>query len=138
MEIPTTLLLVLIAEKFTNLLWALFRRKVILGGAIVGFSVGGLGMIIGSSALTGWWQAALLGLGTSLLLVGTVELGIIGLINKATEPTDPTFILIKHFVDDFSKWANQPGSNLPSFPMAGSVTTDSVDGNSADGNAAAQ
>jgi hypothetical protein len=66
----------------------IYRRPIVLGSAILGFSICGLGMIIGSHALTGWWQAALLGFGISLLVVGTVELGILGIVKKLTEPDD--------------------------------------------------
>ena len=51
-------------------------------------------MIIGSRAVTGWNQAALLGFGASLLIVGTVELGVLGVLNKIIDP-DRTGGLIK-------------------------------------------
>jgi hypothetical protein len=69
-------------------LWAAYRRPIVLGCAILVFSGCGLGMIIGSHAVTGWWQSALLGFGTSLLIVGTVELGILGVIKKLVETGD--------------------------------------------------
>ena len=75
-------------------LWKAYKSKIVLGSAIFGFSVCGLAMVIGSRAVTGWNQTALLGFGTSLLIVGTVELGILGVLKKIIEP-DRTSDLIK-------------------------------------------
>lgn len=61
-------------------LLAAYRNTLILGSAILGFSCLGLGLIVGSALTTGWWQALQLAIGVSLLFVGTVELGILGLI----------------------------------------------------------
>jgi hypothetical protein len=53
----------------------------ILGMAILGFSGAGAALIVGSALTTGWWQAFQLAVGVSLLFVGTVELGILGLLH---------------------------------------------------------
>jgi hypothetical protein len=81
-------------------------------------------MIIWSYAVTGWWQTALLGFGTSLLIVGTVELGVLGALNKILEPTDPAVKMMNNFIEDFAQWANQPGSGLPEFPRPAGYTDD--------------
>lgn len=86
--------LVAIAQAFVAALWKAYKSKIVLGAAIVGFSASGLAMIIGSRAVTGWNQAALLGFGTSLLIVGTVELGVLAVLNKIIDP-DRTGGLIK-------------------------------------------
>jgi hypothetical protein len=90
---PLTLLLVgsraaltAVAKAFVAALWKAYKSKIVLGAAIFGFSVGGLAMIIGSRTVTGWNQIALLGFGTSLLIVGTVELGILGVLHKIIDP----------------------------------------------------
>jgi hypothetical protein len=76
--------LTLVGARAVDGLLKLARDKM-LGGAILGFSLCGLAMIIGSHAVVGWWQIALLGFGTSLLFVGTVQLGIVGVIDKLTK-----------------------------------------------------
>jgi hypothetical protein len=86
--------LVAIAQAFVAALWKAYKSKIVLGSAIFGFSASGLAMVIGSRAVTGWNQAALLGFGTSLLIVGTVELGVLGVLNKIIDP-DRTGGLIK-------------------------------------------
>ena len=64
-----------------------YRRPVFLGAAILGLTGSGLGLIIGSRAMTGWWQSTLLGFGTGLVLTGTLELGlIVGLMKQIIEP----------------------------------------------------
>jgi len=83
-----------IAEGLVSALWKAFSSKLVLGAAILGFSVSGVAMIIGSHTVTGWNQAALLGFGTSLIIVGTVELGILGVLNKIIDP-DRTGSLFK-------------------------------------------
>jgi len=75
-----------LARALVDLLWKVYRRPVVLGAAILGLTGSGLGLIIGSHAVTGWWQSALLGFGTGLILAGTLELGIIGLVNRILEP----------------------------------------------------
>ena len=70
----------LLAVSAVSALLAAYRNTVILGSAILGFSVVGVGLIVGSALTTGWWQAFQLAIGTSLLIVGTVELGILGLL----------------------------------------------------------
>ena len=64
--------------------WNAYRSPVVRGAAFLGLNGSGLGMIIGSRAVTGWWQAALLGFGTGLVLAGTVELGILGVVSRIT------------------------------------------------------
>ena len=113
-----------LADDFIAWLLAVVRNRVALGAAIVGFSAAGLGMIIWSHAVTGWWQAALLGFGTSLLIVGTVELGVLGVLNKMLEPKDPAVRTMNDFIEDFARWANQPGSGLPEFPRPAGCTDD--------------
>jgi len=119
MEIVALLLaspLRVLANGLISWLLGIVRNRVALGAAILGFSGAGLGMIIWSHAVTGWWQAALLGFGTSLLIVGTVELGVLGVLNKILEPKDPAVRMMNNFIADFARWANQPGSGLPEFP----------------------
>jgi hypothetical protein len=108
-----------LADDFIAWLLAVVRNRVALGAAIVGFSGAGLGMIIWSHAVTGWWQTALLGFGTSLLIVGTIELGVLGVLNKILEPKNPAVRTMNNFIEDFAQWANQPGSGLPEFPRPG-------------------
>jgi hypothetical protein len=115
--------LTVLADALIYGLFKVYRHRAALGAAILGFSAAGLGMIIWSHAVTGWWQAALLGFGTSLLIVGTVELGVLGVLNKILEPTDPAVSMMKNFIGDFVEWANQPGSGLPEFRTTG----DSID-----------
>ena len=81
-------LLPYIARGLVELVWDVYRRPALLGAAILGFTGTGLGMIIGSHAVAGWWQSALLGFGTGLVFTGTVELGIVGLINRIIGPND--------------------------------------------------
>jgi hypothetical protein len=83
---PVTLVIAAIGAAVVNGLLAAYRNALILASAILGFSGAGIGMIIGSRSVTGWWQAALLGFGTSLLIVGTVQLGILGVVKKLLEP----------------------------------------------------
>ena len=78
-------------------------------------------MVIGSRAVTGWNQAALLGFGTSLLIVGTVELGILGVLNKIIDP-DRTGSLIKDLggnltqrFDALEDWLGVPTSQRAGF-----------------------
>lgn len=52
--------------------------------------------------VTVWNQAALLGFGTSLLIVGTVELGILGVLNKIIDP-DESPSLIENLGHDLDK-----------------------------------
>jgi len=113
-----------LANALISWLLAVARSRVALGAAILGFSAAGLGLIIWSHAVTGWWQAALLGFGTSLLIVGTVELGVLGALNKILEPKDPAVITMNNFVAEFARWANQPGSGLPEFPTPAGYTDD--------------
>jgi hypothetical protein len=72
----------LISTALISVLLAAYRSKLILGAAILGFSGAGVGLLIGSYLTTGWWQALQLAVGTSLLFVGTVELGILGLLRR--------------------------------------------------------
>jgi hypothetical protein len=73
-----------LARALVASVWHVYRSPVIQGAAFLGLNGSGLGMIIGSRVVTGWWQAALLGFGTGLVLAGTVELGILGVIGRIT------------------------------------------------------
>jgi hypothetical protein len=75
-----------LAKAIVAALWKAYKSKIVLGTAIFAFSTTGLAMIIWSHAVTGWNQAALLGFGTSLLIVGTVELGILGVLKNIIDP----------------------------------------------------
>ena len=74
------------AKAVVAALWKAYKSKIVLGTAIFAFTGTGLAMIIWSHTVTGWNQAALLGFGTSLLIVGTVELGILGVLKKIIDP----------------------------------------------------
>ena len=113
-----------LANAFTYWLLRVVRSQALLGAAILGFSAAGLGLIVWSHTATGWWQAALLGFGTSLLIVGTVELGVLGALNKILERKDPAVRMMNNFIEDFARWANQPGSDLPEFPRRAGRTDD--------------
>jgi hypothetical protein len=91
-----------IGKALVAALWKAYKSKIVLGGAIFGFSVCGIAMVIGSRAVTGWNQTALLGFGTSFLIVGTVELGILGVLKKIIEP-DRTSELIKDLGRDLAQ-----------------------------------
>jgi hypothetical protein len=73
-----------LARALITSVWHVYRNPAIQGAAFLGLNGSGLGMILGSRAVTGWWQAALLGFGTGLVLAGTVELGILGVIGRIT------------------------------------------------------
>ena len=92
-------------------LWKAYKSKIVLGGAIFGFTACGIAMIIGSHAVTGWNQTALLGFGTSLLIVGTVELGILGVLKKIIEP-DRTSDLIEALGRDLAQRFTELESSL--------------------------
>jgi hypothetical protein len=94
--------LIAVGKAFVAALWETYKSKIVLGAAIFGFSVSGLAMIIGSRVVTGWNQVALLGFGTSLLIVGTVELGIIGVLHKIIEP-DRTENLISDLSENLAQ-----------------------------------
>lgn len=81
------------AKTVVAALWKAFKSKLVLGAAIFGFSVSGLAMVIWSHTVTGWNQTALLGFGTSLLIVGTVELGILGVLKKIIDPDQTSGLL---------------------------------------------
>ena len=81
------------AKAVVAALWKAFKSKVVLGAAIFGFSASGLAMVIWSHTVTGWTQTALLGFGTSLLIVGTVELGILGVLKKIIDPDQTSGLL---------------------------------------------
>ncbi len=83
------------AKAVVAALWKAYKSKIVLGTAIFAFTGTGLAMIIWSHTVTGWNQTALLGFGTSLLIVGTVELGILGVLKKIIDP-DHTSGLIDH------------------------------------------
>jgi len=93
-----------LAGRLIDLLFHAYRQQVVLGAAIAGFSATGLGLIIGSYLVAGWWQPALLGFGTSLLIVGTVELGILGVLKKIIEPDEGPSEMIKVLTE----WLNHP------------------------------
>jgi hypothetical protein len=90
------------AKAVVTALWKAYKSKIVLGTAIFAFTGIGLAMIIGSHAVTGWNQAALLGFGTSLLIVGTVELGILGVLKNIIDP-DHTSGLIDHLYSRLSQ-----------------------------------
>jgi hypothetical protein len=91
-----------VADGLIGALWRTLKNKVILGAAIILFSVLGIALIIWSSLVTGWAQAALLGFGTSLLIVGIVELGILGVLNRIIDP-DRSPDLIRHLSGDLDE-----------------------------------
>jgi hypothetical protein len=91
-----------LARALVAALWKAYKSKIVLGIAILMFSVTGLAMIIWSHVVTGWSQSALLGFGTSLLIVGTVELGILGVLKKIIDP-DHTSGLIDHLYNRLSE-----------------------------------
>jgi hypothetical protein len=80
--LPISGFVTLLAVKAVSALLAAYRNTLILGSAIFGFSCVGAGLIVGSALTTGWWQAFQLAIGVSLLVVGTVELGILGLLHR--------------------------------------------------------
>ena len=113
--------LVALAGGLVGALWGAVKSRAVLGAAIFVFSASGLTMVIGSRAVTGWNQAALLGFGTSLLIVGTVELGILGVLNKIIDP-DRTGSLIKDLggnltqrFDALEAWLGVPTSQRAGF-----------------------
>ncbi len=137
-----------IAKAFVAALWEAYKSKIVLGAAIFGFSAGGLAMIIGSRTVTGWNQVALLGFGTSLLIVGTVELGILGVLHKIIDP-DRTEDLIRdlseHLTQRFTAleaWLGMPPSLQTSTPNVEVILRELAarrrDDGDADGNAAAE
>ena len=77
-----------LARRFTDWLWRAYSVPRLFGRAILGFSCTGIGLIVGSYFATGWWEGALLEFGMSLLIVGAVELGIVGVLGKLAEPDD--------------------------------------------------
>jgi hypothetical protein len=91
--------------------WRVYRSPAVQGAAFLGLNGSGLGMIIGSRAVTGWWQAALLGFGTGLVLAGTVELGILGLVSRITgqdgRPREPSIVVQ---IDGETQTVVQPAS----------------------------
>lgn len=91
-----------VGQAIIGALWKAYRSKIVLGGAIFGFSACGIAMVIGSRVVTGWNQTALLGFGTSFLIVGTVELGILGVLKKIIEP-DRTSDLIEGLGRDLAQ-----------------------------------
>jgi len=84
-----TLLLSKPGQLVIKLLTALVTRPVVLGIAIASFSLTGITLIVLSALVVGWWQAFLLGLGTSLLLTGTVEIGILSVLNHLLHGGEP-------------------------------------------------
>lgn len=83
-------------------LWKAYKSKIVLGAAIFVFSAGGLAMVIWSRTVTGWNQTALLGFGTSFLIVGTVELGVLGVLKNIIDP-DHTSGLIDRLYQSLSQ-----------------------------------
>ena len=61
--------------------------------------------------MTGWWQAALLGFGTGLVLAGIVELGILGVVSRITgqdgQPREPIMVVQ---IDSETQTVIQPAS----------------------------
>ena len=90
------------AKTVVAALWKAYKSKLALGAAIFGFSASGLAMVTLSRIVTGWNQTALLGFGTSLLIVGTVELGILGVLKKIIDP-DETSGLLDHLYKNLSQ-----------------------------------
>jgi hypothetical protein len=62
--------------------------------------------MIWSHVVTGW-QAALL-----------------GVLNKSLEPEDPAVRMMNNVIEDFARWANQPGPGRPEFPRPAGCTDD--------------
>lgn len=127
-----------LARAFVAVLWAAYKSKIVLGVAIFGFSVSGLAMVIGSRAVTGWNQTALLGFGTSFLVVGTVELGILGVLNKIIDP-DHAGDLIKDLSGDLAQrftalenWLGMPTSQRAEFGESLKLRPGRPDGGIAD------
>ena len=85
----------------------------------------GLAMIIWSHAVTGWNQAALLGFSTSLIIVGTVELGILGVLSKIIDP-DQTGSLFKELNANLAQRfaALEAWLGMPTSQPEGAVTPD--------------
>ena len=100
-----------IGQALIAALWKAYKSKIVLGSAIFGFSACGIAMVIGSRAVTGWNQTALLGFGTSFLIVGTVELGILGVLKKIIEP-DRTSDLIEDLGRDLAQRFTELESSL--------------------------
>lgn len=85
MSVPVVTLLVLvrIAQWAVKILTALSRRPVLVGLGIVVFALSGTALIVVPAIVAGWWREFTMGLGTSLLLTGTVEIGVLGVLNAA-------------------------------------------------------
>jgi hypothetical protein len=103
-----TLLAARLAGAVIDGLISLTQRRAVLGGSILGFSGAGAGLIIGSYFVPGWWQAFLLALGTILLIVGTVEVGILGVLRKIIEPDEESSQTVKAL----DAWLNRPDVSL--------------------------
>jgi hypothetical protein len=130
--------LIAIAQALIATLWKTYKNPIVLGAAIVGFSGGGLAMVIGSRAVTGWNQAALLGFGTSLLIVGTVELGVLGVLNRIIDP-NPTKELIEDLNENLAQrfatlenWLDMPTFQRAEFGGHGKLRPGHLDDGSAD------
>jgi hypothetical protein len=131
--------LVALAGGLVAALWGVVKSRLVLGTAIFVFSASGLAMVIGSRAVTGWSQAALLGFGTSFLIVGTVELGVLGVLNKIIDP-DRTGSLIKDLGGNLSQrfdaledWLGIPESRRTGFGGLEELRADRPDGGITDG-----
>ena len=77
MNVATLAVLVSIAQRAVKILTALSRRPALLGLAIVLFALSGTVLVVVSALVAGWWRDFTMGLGTSLLLTGTVEIGVL-------------------------------------------------------------
>jgi CHASE2 domain-containing sensor protein len=74
-----------IAQRAVKILTALSRRPALLGLAIVLFALSGTVLVVVSALVAGWWRDFTMGLGTSLLLTGTVEIGVLGVLRRRPE-----------------------------------------------------
>ena len=112
-----------LADGLITWLLAVVRSRVALGAAILGFSAAGLGIIVCLRRhRTGGGGASRIR--DEPATVGTVELGVLGVLNKILEPKDPAVRTMNNFIEDFARWANQPGSGLPEFPRPAGCTDD--------------
>jgi VIT1/CCC1 family predicted Fe2+/Mn2+ transporter len=66
------------------------RRPLLLGAVILAFVAGAcLCLILSGLTFRGWWQGFFQNLGVSVLLVGVVNLGILGALRGLTEGSPP-------------------------------------------------
>jgi hypothetical protein len=93
-----------LSASLVDYLYSVYRGKAALAMTVLGFSAVGVGLIIGSYFVPTWWQALLLAIGTSLLVVGTVEVGILGVLKKIIDPDEGP----SEMVNVLDAWLNRP------------------------------